>query len=239
MLNQLDAYMSQFSLYAKFQSAYRKFHSCETALLRVRNDVLVALDNHLQVILVLLDFSAAFDTIDHGILISRLEHRFGIRGKALDWFRSYLCDRTQCVVVDSESSNTGAVRLGVPQGSILGPILFTLYSIPIEDIIISHGLDPMLFADDTQMYLACKEPHTEQHRLQLCIDEIHAWMIEKRLVLNDSKTEVIHIHSKFSKVDRISDLRVGTIHVKRKNNARNLGVIFDSHASMTSRITYL
>ena len=100
VFNQLDLYFTQFDLYSKFPSAYRRDHSTETALLRVRNDVLEALDARKQVLLVLLDLTAAFDTIDHDILLHRLERRFGICGPALNWISSYLRDRTQCVSID-------------------------------------------------------------------------------------------------------------------------------------------
>ena len=92
---QLDSYFTQFTLYSKFQSAFKKDHSTETALLRVRNDILISMDSHKESILVLLDLTAAFDTLDHDILLQRLEYRFGITGTALKWFESYLRGRTQ------------------------------------------------------------------------------------------------------------------------------------------------
>ncbi|PIK34017.1 putative RNA-directed DNA polymerase from mobile element jockey-like [Apostichopus japonicus] len=154
--NQIDEYFNQFSLYSKFQSAYRRNHSTETALLRVRNDILVSMDNHKECILVLLDLTAAFDTIDHDILLQRLEHRLGINGIALKWFDSYLRGRTQRVCIDNCYSDDEPLFCGVPQGSGLGPILFTLYTSPLEDIILANDIDFMLFADDTQLYFSCK-----------------------------------------------------------------------------------
>ena len=108
------------------QLIYRTHHSTESALLRVNNDILCALDLHEEVILVLLDLSAAFDTIDHSILFSRLEHRFGIRGIALDWIKSYFSDRSQRVIIGDQYSKPSTLIDGVPQGSCFGPILFTL-----------------------------------------------------------------------------------------------------------------
>lgn len=111
VLNQLDAYFSQFSLYTKFQSAYRRDHSTETALLKVQNDILCALDIHQEVVLMLLDLTAAFDTIDHGVLLHRLEYRFGITGAALAWFRSYLSDRVQTVHIRKSVVRSSRLRL--------------------------------------------------------------------------------------------------------------------------------
>ena len=98
----------------------------------------------------LLELAAAFDTIDHQILLSRLETVFGIRSIALQWFQSYLLDRNQCVVVNNSASSS-PVMFGVPQGSVLGPVLFVLYTIPLSDIIANHSVNHQLFADDTQL----------------------------------------------------------------------------------------
>ena len=123
------------NLRQKFQSAYRMFHSTETALLRVFNDLINALDNGNVCVLTLLDLSAAFDTIDHDILLSRLETSFGISGSVHAWFKSYLSNRTNRVKVGDNYSETTVLEFGVPQGSVLGPILFTLYTEPLADII--------------------------------------------------------------------------------------------------------
>ena len=139
-------------MFAKFQSAYRVNHSTETAILKVHNDIMNALDCKKDVVLVMLDLSAAFDTLDHSILLHRLEHRFGITGMVLNWFRSYLSDRMQTVSLSSFSLSTSAKLLfGVPQGSVMGPILFNLYTAPLEDIFVRHDIDFMLYADDTQI----------------------------------------------------------------------------------------
>ena len=119
-----------------FQSAYRKHHSTETAILRVCNDLLEGADDRNVNLLVLLDLSAAFDTIDHNILIKRLECSFGVKGTALKWFASYLKNRTQSVKVSGIQSEKGFLQFGVraPQGSVLGPVLFTMYTQPLVHI---------------------------------------------------------------------------------------------------------
>ncbi|WP_419610691.1 RNA-directed DNA polymerase, partial [Thiolapillus sp.] len=133
VLDQLFRHLDHNNLWHTFQSAYRPKHSTETALLRVLNDLLTASDSGSISILTLLDLSAAFDTIDHSILLTRLDSTFGIRDLALSFFRSYLQDRTQVVTVNGIKSSPSLLTCGVPQGSVLGPILFILYTQPLSD----------------------------------------------------------------------------------------------------------
>ena len=116
------------NLHEEHQSAYRKFHSTETALIKVQNDILQSLDQNEIAVLVLLDLSAAFDTIDHETLLHRLEHQFGIGYKSLSWMRSYLTDRYQTVCIDGKMSKPVRMRFSVPQGSVLGPKFYTMYT---------------------------------------------------------------------------------------------------------------
>lgn len=110
------------------QSAYRPLHSTETALLQVRNDILLNMNKQQVTLLVFLDLSAAFDTIDHSVLLRRLETKFGFTGTALEWFKSYLSGRFQQVVIDDATSDKFNMDFGVPQGSCLGPLLFSIYT---------------------------------------------------------------------------------------------------------------
>ena len=134
------------------QSDYRLSHSTETALLKVANDLLTAVDAGNVSALNFLDLSAAFDTDDHDILIHCLEHTFGFQGTALAWFRSYLSDRIQTVSIAERLSSPAIVHLSVPQGSVLGPILFILYTQPLSCVIGRHPVSHQLYADDTQLY---------------------------------------------------------------------------------------
>ena len=152
MAFQIEGYLTTNGLFAKMQSAYREHHSAETAFLRVVNDIHQAIDNKCEAVLVLLNLSAAFDTIDHAILLDRLRDRYGFSGTVLRWIESYLKGRPQCIVLDKILSRPRYLSCGVPQGSVLGPLLFSLYIAPLEDIISAHGLDAMMYADDTQLY---------------------------------------------------------------------------------------
>ena len=147
---QVHNYLNDNDLFPALQSAYRKYHSTETALLRVTDDILKTLDSNGEVILVLLDLSAAFDTLDHQILLARLRKYFNFTETALKWFSSYLLGRSQRVSIADATSPPRCLEYGVPQGSILGPLLFSLYMAPLQNVIRSHGLDSMFYADDTK-----------------------------------------------------------------------------------------
>ena len=148
----------------------------------VQNDILMALDDRRAVFLLLLDLSAAFDTVQHSTLLSRLQSCYGITGQALAWMESYLCNRKQSVAINYSISSSRELQFGVPQGSVLGPVLFSLYTSPITDIIRSHGLKYHLYADDTQLYLAfnptCNDDLvTATSCVEACVAEIRVWMI--------------------------------------------------------------
>ena len=143
------------------QSAYRRRHSTETALINVQNEILLAMDNgNVAMLLLLLDLSAAFNTVCHFILINRLEKRVG---KALDWFKSYLENRQQCVNINNTKSKSRALKFGVPQGSVLDPILFSLYTLPLADILKKRGISYHLYADDTQIYMSFRPTNLQSN----------------------------------------------------------------------------
>ena len=134
------------------QSAYRADHSTETALLKVKTDILNDMDNKKVNFLILLDLSATFDTVSFCLLMNRLLNRFGITGTVLKWIESYLTEWTQRVMIDEFSSDPVMLKCGVLQGSVLGPILYTLFTSPVGDISRSHNKGYHRFADDTQNY---------------------------------------------------------------------------------------
>ena len=174
--------MKTYSLHDKFQSAYRPAHSTETAMLRITNDLLLAADDGQVGCLVLLDLSAAFDTIDHRILLQKLSSRLHLSKSAVHWFASYLEDRYQKVVIGDETSSNFKLQYGVPQGCVLGPLLFTLYTTDLGEIIKKHGLSYHMYADDTQLYISFSltDAETFMQRLEACIRDIDIWMVKKQ-----------------------------------------------------------
>ena len=152
VLDQHFRHLNNNNLWHTFQSAYRAKHGTKTALLRVLNDLLTASDSGSVSILTLQDLSAAFDTIDYSILLTRLDSTFGIRDLALSFFRSYLRDRTQIVTVNGIKSSPSLLTCGVPLGSVLGPILFILYTQPLSDVISHHSVSHHMFGDDSELY---------------------------------------------------------------------------------------
>ena len=137
---QISTHVDENALRDPFQSANRRGHSTETALLRVKHDIVAALDRTCTTILVMLDLSCAFDTVDHELLMTRLEHSFVITDKALAWLQSYISEQYQRVAVGSTESVDSILTCGVPQGSVLGPTLYCMYTKPIGGIVARHGI---------------------------------------------------------------------------------------------------
>lgn len=177
VFSQLKSFLDKENIMETFQSGFKSMHSTESALLIVFNDIFIATDSGDQVVLVLLDLTAAFDTIDHEILLSRLEHWVGIRGPALEWLHSYLTHRQFCVDFNGFTSSFSPLKYGVPQGSILGPLLFSLYMLPFGSILRKYSISYHLYADDSQIYIPLKQNNPQSVKPLLeSLDDIKAWL---------------------------------------------------------------
>ena len=232
--------MESFPSITPFQSAYRQFHSTETALLRIQNDLLLAINKQKVSALVLLDLSAAFDTIDHKILLSRLSSFYGLSNTALNLIASYLLDRTQSVSIQSHSTPPSNILTGIPQGSVLGPLLFSLYTSPISLIFTKASISYHLYADDTQIYISFSpsQSYDSLSLLSSTLDEVYAWLTSNRLSVNPSKTEFLIIGNpqQRNKIQSSSIVFCGNI-ISPSTSARNLGVTCDSSLSLTKHIS--
>ena len=206
--------------------------------MRAHNDIVFATDTHSYVILLLLDLSAAFDTVDHQILEQTFSCCFGINGKALRWFKSYLKNRKQVVNVKGATSCSKNLRCGVLQGSVLGPILYVLYTSPLCDIVRSHGLLCHFYADGTQLYCSFKlhDQAASVQAIESCLNDTVAWMLANMLKLNRDKTELLMVGPKHQVNPPIKGIHVAGEFIEVSNNARKIGVIFDSHVNLEKHV---
>ncbi len=179
--SQLQSFLAHNNLFDIFQSDFHSQHSTETALVKVINDLLLSGDSGSLSIILLLDLSSAFDTVCHKILLSH-HAEFGISGSALSWFSSYLTDR-QYISLHNSKSPTVLLKQRVPQGSVLGPLLFILYIQPLGQIIRHHGFNYHCYADDIQIYTACQPDSTHSMAsLSSCVSELKDWLHSNFLI---------------------------------------------------------
>ena len=236
--NQYNTHIFSNDIAEIYQSAYKASHSVETAIVCVHNDIVRAIDNKQAVLLVLLDLSAAFDTVDHCKLLEVLKNVVGISGTALAWFASYLQDRTQKVSINNEYSPTAKLKCGVPQGSVLGPVLFTTYLLPLGEILRKLGVKFHCYADDTQLYIPFYfDDNTCVSDMERYLAIIHSWMTSNLLKLNADKTETLLV-SRNIKPCPVPQLCINFNGEKivPSKQVRNLGVIFDSKFSLEAHV---
>ena len=241
VLSQVSSYLNSHNLYNTCQSAYRPGHSTETALLKVVNDLFLSLNKGNISVLALLDFSSAFDTIDHTILVNRLHTDFGFTDTVPQWFSSYLTDRTHYISLCNHCSDFAPVHSGVPQGSVLGPILFTMYIKPLSAIIDSHSIIHHSFADDLQLQMSAPPDRISEllHSMQSCISDVKVWATANMLKLNDSKTELMLVTSKRSKhLHNLStSITIGNAQIPFKQSVKNLGFTLVCHLTMNAHVS--
>jgi len=237
--------MDSQSLLSNTQSAYRKKFSTETALLRIHNDIVGAIDQGDIVGLVLLDLSAAFDTVDHSVLINVLNERFGICDDALSWMTSYILDRSQVVKINSTISSCHQLDCGVAQGSVLGPQQFIVYIEDVDQVFSLNGISNYGYADDMQCLKRCQVSDSKSviSSLKNTITDVRNWCSSRRLQLNPSKTELIWFGSSvnLSRLDS-TDTTISidsATSIQSSQVVRNLGVFFDNELNMRSHISHV
>ena len=181
------------------------------------------------------------DTIDHTILVHCLHTDFGFTDTVLQWFSSYLTDRIHYVSLSNHCSALTPVHSGVPQGSVLGPMLFTMYTKPLSAIIDSHSIIHHSFADDLQLQMSAPPDRIYEllHSMQSCISDIKAWATANMLKLNDSKTDLMLVTSKRPKHlhNLPTSITIGNAQIPFKQSVKNLGFTLDCHLTMNAHVS--
>ena len=242
VLIQFNDHLTLTDAHTPNQSGYKPKHSCETLLIRVTNDIFVSLDLSKCTIKILLDLSAAFDTVEHAALLDTLWYDLGIRGKVYEWFVSFLSNRKQAVSVDGHKSSFKENPFGVPQGSVLGPVLFNVYVRSLIGVLEKAGYSAHGYADDHQALFEFTiefQVYAIKYAIPHCLDIISKWMNKHFLKLNPTKSQVIIFHPKslsnqlvFERL-RLSD---GS-YIPISREVHNLGVILDSELTFSPQIS--
>ena len=238
-LKQLDEHCKKYAPLPDYQSAYRQSYSCETALVRLMNDILWNMECSDVTAFIAIDLSAAFDTVDHGILLGVLQYQFGVTGMVRKCFDSYLSPRQFQVNIGKAYSEPIDLQFSVPQGSCAGPILFLLYASTIGDTIDIHG-----YVEDHGIKSKFKakgnnnETELETiHGLESCLEDVKVWMDENQLKMNSSKTEFILFGSRGQlQKCTTNSINVNGVEVKQGSCIRYLGTLLDAQLNMAQHI---
>ena len=234
---QIQAYFTSNNLLTNFQHAYRAGHSTSTALIQMTDDWLKAIDNSMLVGAVLLDFSAAFDVLDHLLLVEKLKC-YGFNSSALKWIMSYLSSRSQKVYLNGSLSSNRGLESGVPQGSCLGPLLFSVFTNDLPWA--TKSATTVLFADDSTLYCSAKSCDELNEVLSRELNVVHDWAACNRLVLNISKTKciVLGTRHRLSTSPKL-DLNLCSLAVQQVESTKLLGVMLDCTLSWSKHIDYI
>ena len=234
VFNQFYSYLSENSLIYMYQSGFRERFSTDTALTYLVDKIKCNTDNGLYTGMVLLDLQKAFDTVDHEILLGKLG-AIGANSQTVNWFNSYLTSRSQYVQVSDVSSNQRDVLCGVPQGSIIGPLLFIVY---VNDMSNAVKCDLYLYADDSALIISGKSLTEIEKLLSDNMSLVSQWLIDNKLSLHLGKTESILFASKRKSKDKIKlQVTCNETKIECKENVKYLGMVLENNlsGSMTVR----
>ena len=229
------SFLEKYKILYNYKFGFRSNHSTTLALIEVLDEIYKNLDQQNYVIGTFFDLSKAFDTVNHEILLQKLSY-YGIRGIALSWIKSYLDNRQQYVSIDKTNSATKVVNYGVPQGSVLGPLLFLLYVNDISNCIPNCNL--RLFADDTNMFTYGRNLNTLVEETNICLDKLNTWFLANKLTLNVDKTCYI-VFAPFKNIvssDHNFQLSINNVILQQLRSCKYLGVMFDDGLSWKPHI---
>ena len=231
----LLSFLSKNNVLTDFQFGYRSNHSTTHAILNISDNILSNFDKKIHTVSIFLDLSKGFDCVDHHILLRKLKH-YGIRGVAFDFFKSYLSNRKQQTLINGMLSDFLTVLCGVPQGSVLGPILFLLYT---NDLVNASTFSINLFADDTCLSLCGNNLHQLQLQCNVEAKKIHDWFIANKLTTNSKKASKFILSDYTGNNSPNFEIKMGNVWLKRVKSVKYLGVMLDENITWTEQIEYL
>jgi len=236
---QLHQYLTDNELLPRYQSAYRRHHSMETAMLRILSDTLTAADANQVTLLGLLDLSAAFDCVDHQLLLQRLRCDFGLSGTTLSWVTSFVTGWSQQVACNGQLSSMQLVQYGVPQGCVLGPGTVCHVHCRAQPCHCSarSQVPPVRRRLSDYVSSPVSAVHSAIKQFSRCLHDVEAWISASRLRLNPSKTVVLWLGSRhiIDKLD-VHEVQVLSSTVKVDSSARDPGVVVDSRLTMSDHV---
>ena len=235
MYSRLSNFLERFKILIQNQFGFRKCHSSYMALMAMMDNLIQALEKGEFVVGVFLDFSKAFDTVNHDILFEKLYH-YGIRGPALQWFKSYLHERKQYVTYNDISSSAKPIKCGVPQGSILGPLLFLIY---INDLYhVCENSIPILFADDSNLFFSGTDPTVMEQNINIELENISTWLKVNKLSLNIGKTHYM-IFDKQKRRSIQLKIKIENQEIEHTCKTKFLGVTIDQKLTWKHRMALM
>ena len=225
MHKQLSKFLKRYEILYDYQFGFREGHSTTLALIEIVDNILYGMDHGKHVAGIYMDLSKAFDTVDHEILFQKLQH-YGIRGLPLQWFKSYLTNRKQYTIANKATSEESTITYGVPQGSVLRPLLFLIYTNDITNAI-SGNHKIKLFADDTNIFVTCDSPMVLKQEITTAIREVFQWFNANKLSTNLTKTSYTVFKNATNTPAYLNSIKIEDTTIKKVPSAKYLGIILD------------